>query len=133
MVKQALGELPNECCGLLGGIFSTDPSNPDRQVACVVQRYPLVNERVSPIEYLSEPKSMFEAVRDMRRRGLEIVAVYHSHPTAPPVPSRRDLERNYYGTAVIHFIISLQAETPTMGGWWLGEKDFREAEWEVVT
>src|SRR5438105_153199 len=54
-------------------------------VITVVQRYALVNTAASPTEYLSDPRSMFEAVRDMRRLGLEIVAIYHSHPTSAPV------------------------------------------------
>ena len=93
--------------------------------------HPLVNEAASPIEYLSEPRSMFEATKAMRQAGHEILAVYHSHPTSAPVPSRTDLER-YYSSDVVHFIIGLQQPTPLLRGWWLTQTTFEEAVWTVV-
>jgi proteasome lid subunit RPN8/RPN11 len=83
MVAQARAEFPNECCGLLGGTISGD----DNAIGRVSRRYPLVNALASPVEYLSEPTGMFRAVRDMRQQGIEVLAVYHSHPSSEPVPS----------------------------------------------
>jgi proteasome lid subunit RPN8/RPN11 len=82
------------------------------------------------VEYLSEPESMFRADRDIRRRGLDYVAVYHSHPTSPPVPSKKDLARNF-SDDVVNFIISLTTDPPLVRGWWLTATDYREAEWSV--
>ena len=133
MVAQAVAELPYECCGLLAGrIVAEGGAMPDERVGRVLECYPLVNAAASPVEYESEPRSMFAADRAMRQRGLDALAVYHSHPTTGPVPSRKDLERNYYGEEVVHLIISLRAGEPEVRGWWLRAKDFREAEWEVV-
>src|SRR4051794_11260944 len=87
-VAQALSERPNECCGLLAGHMDGD-------VARVVAVCPLVNALASPVEYESEPRSMFAAYRDYTSKGLDVLAVYHSHPTSPPVPSKKDLARNY--------------------------------------
>ena len=67
----------------------------------------------------------------MTRRGLEALAVYHSHPTAAPVPSRKDLERNYW-PGVVNLIISLQAAEPEVRAWWLSDEGYREAEGERV-
>ena len=72
-----------------------------------------------------------EHAKDMRAQGLEIVAVYHSHPTTEPVPSRKDLERRY-SEDVVHFIISLKDREPLMRGWWLREDQYAEANWEIV-
>src|SRR5262249_36151743 len=91
MIAQAVAELPNECCGLLAAL----PVQPGQEVVCVERHYPLINVAASPVEYLADAQSMFAAVRDMRRRGLDVVGVYHSHPTSEPAPSRKDLERNY--------------------------------------
>lgn len=120
MIAQAQAEQPHECCGLLAG-----PSP-----AVVTHRYPLINDLASAVEYLSDPKSMFDAVRDMRRHGIDVVAVYHSHPTSAPVPSRTDLERNY-SPEVVNFIISLKNAVPEVRGWWLTADSYREAEWEL--
>ena len=132
MVAQAKAELPNECCGLLAGqIVTEDGSLPATPVGRVIHRYPLVNAAASPVEYLSDARSLFEAVRDMHRLGLDILAIYHSHPTSEPVPSRTDLERSY-GEEVLNLIISLKSDGPRVRGWWLRANDFDEAEWQCV-
>ena len=41
----------------------------------------------------------------MRTNGTELLAIYHSHPTSEPVPSRRDVEENTYGESVVHLIV----------------------------
>jgi proteasome lid subunit RPN8/RPN11 len=128
MIAQARSELPNECCGILAGQVQesgvrsqesearsqrSEARNQESDthaslpVITVVQRYALVNAAASPTEYLSDARSMFEAVRDMRGLGLEILAIYH-------------------------FIISLQDGNTQMRGWWLSDKDFREADWRLA-
>jgi proteasome lid subunit RPN8/RPN11 len=127
VLAQARAELPNECCGLLAG----PPVSPAEGVGRVVKRYPLVNAAASPREYLSDGRSLFDAVRDLDRLGLVVLAVYHSHPTSAPVPSRADLERSY-SPDVVNLILSLAGEAPQARAWWLGAEGYREAEWEVV-
>jgi proteasome lid subunit RPN8/RPN11 len=124
MLAQAEAERPLECCGLLAGAVDAGG------IGVVQVRYPLVNAAASPVEYLSDGRSMFEADRDMRRRGLDVLAVYHSHPTSPPVPSKKDLALNY-SPAVVNFIISLAAAPPEVRAWWLTAESYREAEWEA--
>lgn len=125
MIAHAQSELPNECCGLLAGRVSG-------ALAEVVRRYPLVNLLASPTEYDADPASLFRAIRDMRPDGLDVLAFYHSHPASPPLPSQKDLARNYWGDAVMHFIISLMNEEPVMRGWWLREDGFDAADWELA-
>jgi proteasome lid subunit RPN8/RPN11 len=124
MIAQAVSEQPNECCGLLAGTIKDG-------VGVVVERYPLVNAAANPRLFASEPRSMFAAVRDMNNRGLEILVVYHSHPTSAPIPSRTDLERNF-SPDVVNLIVSLHGTQPEVCAWWLSDEDFRPAEWEVV-
>lgn len=128
MIAHARAELPNECCGLLAGLILEDRAGSDM---LVLSCYPLVNESASATEYLSEPRSMFNAVRDIEGRGLEIVAVYHSHPTSEPVPSRKDLERSY-SPAVANFIISLMNDKPLVRAWWFEDDSYTEASWVLV-
>lgn len=118
MVAQAVAELPNECCGLLAGCDGR-----------VTHRYPLTNALASPVRYESDPAALFAAFKDMRARGTELLAVYHSHPTTDPVPSRTDLERNFYGAEVVHIIISLKGGVPVVRAWRLEEASYSEVEW----
>lgn len=129
MLAHARAELPNECCGLLAGVLPSDECFELRVRAGT--RYPLENELKSPTEYRSAPRSMFEAMRAMRRAGTDVLAVYHSHPTSPPVPSKKDLAQNY-SEGVINFIVSLAGPMPEVRGWWLRATDFEPAEWDVV-
>jgi proteasome lid subunit RPN8/RPN11 len=74
---------------------------------------------------------MFAAVRDMDRHRIDILAVYHSHPTSEPVPSKKDRERNF-SAEVVNFIISLKTAKPEIRGWWLTADTATEADWEVI-
>lgn len=125
MLAHAQAELPNECCGLFAGVI-------EGEVGLVHKRYPLVNESASPREYLSDAESMFAAFKDWRHNQLELLAIYHSHPTSAPVPSRTDLERNAYGPEVIDLIVGLAGSDPTVRAWRLTNRDYREAEWDIV-
>jgi proteasome lid subunit RPN8/RPN11 len=132
MIAQAQDELPNECCGLLAGrLLPEGPAAGGVPLAHVVRRYPLVNAAHSPREFLSDARSMLGADKSMRALSLDLLAFYHSHPTTEPIPSRVDLERNYY-PGVMSFIISLQGDVPAVRAWWLGEHDFAPADWQCV-
>lgn len=120
MVAYARAVLPNECVGFLAGTIADG-------VAVVAQCLPLVNELPSPTEFYTEPRSVFAAFRAMRAAGTDLLAVYHSHPTSPPVPSRKDVERNTYGPGYPWVIVGLAGAEPEVRAWWLSETDFRPA------
>jgi proteasome lid subunit RPN8/RPN11 len=130
MIAQAVAEHPNECCGLLAGVRE-EGNTGDEAVARVLRRYPLVNALASPREFLSEARGMFDADKEMRLRGLDLLAVYHSHPTSHAVPSRTDLERHGM-EEVTCFIVSLTTDPPTVRAWWLTDDNYREAVWDAV-
>ena len=121
MIDHARAESPNECVGLLAGVI-------EGGMGRILERYPLVNAAASPREFLSQPESMFAAYRSMRDRGLDVLAIYHSHPTSDPIPSKTDLERSY-DADVVNFIVSLNCDPPLLRSWWLMEDCYRELEW----
>ncbi len=100
MVDQAQAAAPNECCGVLGGKGS---------VATSV--YPVENDLSAPDRFNGNPKALFNAVRKMRTINEEMIGVYHSHPTSPPVPSKRDRDENHY-PGLFYFIVSLASDEP---------------------
>ena len=130
MIAHAQAEFPIECCGALAGTIGTDG------IARIERRYPFVNALGSPTAYLWEPKDVLDAARDMRARDIEIVAIYHSHPSTDPIPSHTDRDqyaevRPFLGE-VMHFIIGLREAAPVTRAWWLDGDERREAEWELV-
>jgi [CysO sulfur-carrier protein]-S-L-cysteine hydrolase len=124
MLAHACRDLPAECCGLLAGTI-------DGEVGRVTMHLPLVNALASPTEYESEPRSLFAAHKSMRAAGVDVLAIYHSHPTSDPVPSRRDRERSY-DKRVVNLIIGLRRSEPEVRCWWLAADGAREAEFTVI-
>jgi proteasome lid subunit RPN8/RPN11 len=123
MLDHACQELPAECCGLLAGTIIDG-------IGQVTMCLPLVNKLNAPDEFESEPKCLLAAHRTMRAAQIDILAVYHSHPTSDPIPSRKDRERNY-SEEVVTLIIGLKGGTPEVRCWWLTASDYREAGWKV--
>lgn len=116
---------PLECCGLLAGRIVDG-------VGAVSVCYPIENVVRSPTEYETDAREMMFAFRAMRERGIELLAIYHSHPASAPVPSRRDIERNTYGETAAHVIVGLAGAEAEVRAWWLTETGFREAELHVA-
>jgi proteasome lid subunit RPN8/RPN11 len=124
MVQHARSESPNECVGLLAGTAD----------GAVVARYPLVNALADPRRFESEPQSLLNAEKQRRADGLEFLAIYHSHPTSPPVPSGVDLDpevNSWLGSGVACVIVSLATEPPTVRAWWLAPGKCEPAEMVV--
>lgn len=125
MIAHAQAELPNECCGLLAG-------RAEGETGVALARFALANDLSSPTEYLSNPRELLDAMKAMRRSGTDVLAIYHSHPSSPPVPSRTDLERNHWGEAAVHLIIGLGERTPQVQAWRLDEATYRAVEFAIV-
>lgn len=124
VISHARAEVPRECCGLLTGVVADG-------VGTVTARFAIRNELQSQTDYLTDARDMFAAFRAMRAGGLELLAIYHSHPTSAPVPSARDLDRNTYGESVVHVIVGLSGAEPEVRGWWLGDGGYREAQFRT--
>lgn len=121
MIAQARAEAPNECCGLLAGSINT---------GIVSKHFPLINASATPnIRFESSPTSMFRAMKEMKSTGLEILAVYHSHPHSPATPSATDREWNY-SLDVANVIISLSSDPPDVRCWRIDGDTF--SPWELV-
>jgi [CysO sulfur-carrier protein]-S-L-cysteine hydrolase len=115
IIEHASAERPLECVGLLAGRGDT-----------VERLYPLANEARSETRFFAAA-GLFQPMRDMRESGLELLGIYHSHPTTPPVPSKRDHEENYYPEAV-HVIVSLIEDAPVLRGWVMNAQGTKEVE-----
>lgn len=77
---QARAEAPNEACGYLAG-----------REGEIHDRYPLTNVDASPTHFMLDPQEQFDAVKQAREAGLELPAVYHSHPETPARMSDEDI------------------------------------------
>jgi len=96
MVAQAKALAPIEDCGILAG------SN-----GKVEKFYKMTNADNSSTHYMMDPREQFATVKDIRSAGLEMLAIYHSHPETPARPSAEDI-RLALTPNVIYVIVSLQ-------------------------
>ena len=72
--------------------------------------YPVANVAEQPAQrFLLDAAAQIAALKAMRERGEELFAIYHSHPTAPAIPSSTDLELAAYPDALT-LIISLNTK-----------------------
>ena len=117
-------ELPNECCGLLGG-----------RGDFVNSVYKLTNAAANPlVEYEAAPEDLFRAQKLMRERGENLIGIYHSHPRArEPFPSQTDIVRAFYAE-VCYFIVGFDEKTPVLRAFRIYENERRweRAEFVVI-
>lgn len=96
MLAWARAHVPLEACGILAGTN-------DR----VEKLYEMSNIDHSSEHFMMDPREQFAVVKDIRSGGLEMLAIYHSHPATPARPSREDI-RLALTPNVTYVIVSLQ-------------------------
>ncbi len=82
MVAHCLSGLPDEACGLLGGVAATG-----EVTAC----YPTRNAAASAKVYTVDPRDHLRADRDAEAAGNAIIGVFHSHTHTDAYPSPTDV------------------------------------------
>lgn len=99
---------PEEACGMLAGRFEEDR-------VWAQETIPTVNALHSPVRYRMDPQEQFEAFNWIESNGLELVAIYHSHPNGPPGPSLTDIAEAYYPEVVYLIWSRQQSEWQCLG------------------
>jgi proteasome lid subunit RPN8/RPN11 len=95
IVAHAEREAPIEACGFLmgsGGLVTRD--------------FPVTNAEAREDHYTFNPDEQLRAYSVASEEGLDIMAVYHSHPKGPPHPSAEDI-RLAHDPFISYVIISL--------------------------
>lgn len=101
-----------EICGLIGGI--------DKQAT---QIYPIHNVADDPkCRFLLDARQQVAAMRQMRERGEELFAIYHSHPNGSTQPSKEDIHQAAY-PETLYLIISAGSGFPVqVSGYYIKQK-----------
>jgi proteasome lid subunit RPN8/RPN11 len=120
MVAHAREDLPNECCGMVGGV--------DGEATVVI---PVVNSAASPLRFEMDPQGQYDALKAIEDDRKEMLAIYHSHTKSAAYPSQTDVNQAVNWPEAIYLIVSLQdAQSPDVKGYWL--KDLKIADAELV-
>ncbi|MDF2679469.1 MAG: hypothetical protein K0R47_659 [Brevibacillus sp.] len=96
-------ERPAEACGLLSG-----------RNGCAETIWRMENLEKSPVAFAMDSRQIQKVLHKMALKGESLVGIYHSHPTAPPLPSPEDIAYSYYPEAA-YLIVSLSSQQPTLG------------------
>ncbi len=106
MLLAARRAAPLEACGLCGG-----------KDGRVTQFYERTNVDASAERFRMKPEEQFAAIKDMRAKGLRMLAIWHSHPTTPARMSAEDV-RLAYTPDVVYLILSLaNPDAPDLRGY----------------
>ncbi|HWR58638.1 MAG TPA: M67 family metallopeptidase [Thermodesulfovibrionales bacterium] len=116
MISHCEAGLPNEACGILAG-----KGNEASEI------YTMSNNENSSVSYLMDPAEQFKAIKAMREKKLDMLGIFHSHPSSPACPSQKDVDLAFYEDAV-YVIVSLVEERPAVKAFSIVKGGIREIE-----
>ncbi|MBX3235059.1 MAG: M67 family metallopeptidase [Nitrospiraceae bacterium] len=143
IVAHARELTPYECCGLLAGkdgtvtdlyrITNVVALEGASQLASFDDAKLSHLSRLSPqeraeIAFVMDARDLALAQKDMRKRGLQLQVVYHSHPHDPARPSVTDIKiatdyEDYWGKINLpipaYTIVSLMHAAPDLRTYWI--------------
>lgn len=99
LVAHAREDLPNECCGMIGGR--------DGAATKVVR---VENAAASPLRYEMDPQGQFDALKAIEDSGDELIGIYHSHTRSAAFPSQTDVNEAVMWPEQVYVIVSLENE-----------------------
>lgn len=120
MVAHAREDLPNECCGMVGGT--------DGEARTV---YRATNAEASPLRYSIDAQEQFRLMREIEEAGEELVGIYHSHTKSAAYPSQTDVNLAGWPDAVYLIASLADPEAPEVRGFWIRDGRISDAEIDV--
>jgi [CysO sulfur-carrier protein]-S-L-cysteine hydrolase len=121
MVAHAREDLPNECCGMVGGR--------DGEATSVVR---VVNSAASPLRYEMDPQGQYDALKAIEDGGDELLAIYHSHTKSAAYPSQTDVNQALNWPEQVYLIVSLAEEEPDVKGYLLADLKIEDVDLDVA-
>lgn len=112
-------QLPLEACGLLTGHGSSVES------VLVVK-----NQAQSPVRYVMDPIEQLHAFEWIDSQGLDLLGIFHSHPSGPEMVSSTDIAEAAYD--VVYVIISRADGKWKIRGFWIDNDSYDEVTLQVA-
>jgi proteasome lid subunit RPN8/RPN11 len=122
MVAHAREDLPNECCGMVGGR--------DGEAETVIR---VANSAASPLRYEMDPQEQYDALKSIEDGGGELLGIYHSHTKSAAYPSQTDVNQAVAWPEQVYLIVSLADEDrPDVKGYLLRDLQIADVEINVT-
>ena len=121
IVAHAREDLPNECCGLIGGAGGALTSvHRARNAAETWLRYEL------------HPSDQIRIMNEIEEAGEELTGIYHSHTKSPAEPSQTDINLAEGWPGILQLICSLEHDdAPVVRAYLLDDKKVEEVDLDV--
>jgi [CysO sulfur-carrier protein]-S-L-cysteine hydrolase len=121
MVAHAREDLPNECCGMVGGH--------DGEATEVIR---VANSAASPLRYEMDPQGQYNAFKAIEDGGDELLAIYHSHTKSAAYPSQTDVNHAVAWPDQVYVIVSLaDPDAPDVKAYLLKDLKIADVELDV--
>lgn len=117
IVAHAREDMPNECCGMVGGM--------DGRARTV---YRAENAEASPLRYSIDPQEQFRLMKEIEEAGEELVGIYHSHTKSAAYPSQTDVNLAGWPDAVYLIASLANSDAPAVKGFWIRNGEITDAE-----
>lgn len=121
MLDQLQDAYPLEACGIMAG------SEGD-----VSRLYPVDNHLRSPVAFEMDPAQQLEAMLHLEDNGLQMVAIYHSHPNGPQTPSPTDVVKAYYPECAYVIVSLADRENPVARAFMIRDERVYEIALNIV-
>lgn len=118
MVEYVDVHAPLESCGLLAGSDST-----------VEKIFFVQNQAQSAIRYAMNPMEQLAAFEWIDSNSMDMLGIFHSHPTGPETVSPTDIAEAAY--EVVHIILSRKDQDWRVRGFWIKDNDYTEATLQI--
>ncbi len=121
IVEHAQNGAPDEVVGILAGTGGR-----------VLKLYRATNVAENPRQrYLMDPDEQIKIMKEIERRGWELMGIYHSHPSTEARPSPTDIRLAGYPDAA-YLIVSLQdKDNPVLRAFRIEDQTITEEELSV--
>ena len=119
LIKYVDQHLPLEACGVLAG-----------KEARAEKMIGVLNQAQSPVRFVMDPYEQLHAFTWIDSHGLDLVGIFHSHPTGPETVSATDILEAAY--AVVHVILSRTGTQWKARGFWIENGEASEVALQIT-
>ena len=119
MNQHVASQAPLEACGLLVG-------TEDAVEAVLKTR----NAEQSPVRFRIDPQEQYNAIKWMEAHNLDLLGIFHSHPSGPETVSPTDIAGAAY--EVVHVVWSRSNQIWGARGFWIENGQVTEVTLQVM-
>ena len=119
MISHVDSQAPLEACGLLAGLNS--------KLETVLE---VTNQAQSEVRYVMDPIEQLNAFEWIESNGLDLIGIFHSHPTGPETVSPTDITQAAY--AVVYIILARVDGLWRTRGFWIKDGAFSEVTLQII-